>query len=229
MAETLVRMRRGLRVVGSGELPEFDNGRERVAALEDRLETLVAPALAEALAAHQAARAQELCSILTAIGRYSALERQYTASRLPPLLAAWEAYDTKEGEAASSSFAEWLPSFYDATLSLLQAEARWCVTVFPQHHALLVGQLLQALLERTLDAFQARLQDTLMEAQASAAQLPADVDGTVAAALASGGSLGALLAAHQATVPFARGLRALLAGLGAGAEAYVLRRRSEDI
>ena len=119
MADTLVRMRRGLKVVGS--VPEFNNGRERVEALEDRLETVVAPALADALGKHNAPKAQELCSILVAIGRYSALERQYTVSRLQPLLSVWDQYEAS----SSASFVDWLPSFYDSILMHLNQESRW--------------------------------------------------------------------------------------------------------
>eukprot|EP00241_Pyramimonas_parkeae_P016908 CAMPEP_0114299448 /NCGR_PEP_ID=MMETSP0059-20121206/12979_1 /TAXON_ID=36894 /ORGANISM="Pyramimonas parkeae, Strain CCMP726" /LENGTH=798 /DNA_ID=CAMNT_0001421921 /DNA_START=64 /DNA_END=2460 /DNA_ORIENTATION=+ len=211
MASTLVRMRRGLKVVGS--VPEFNNGRERVAALEDRLESVVGPALAEALGSHDASKAQELCDILVAIGRYSALEKQYIVSRMKPLAGLWEQYEASEFE----SFVDWLPSFYDAAILHLQQEARWCVSVFPEHHSQMLVQLMNSLLERTQDSYVKRLHDTLAEAQASAFQ--EEVDTSEAAAIASGGSLLALLAAHAAASTFTRGLKEVLTGIGAQGEA----------
>jgi len=78
MATTLARMRQGLKVVGA--VPEFRHGHQRVAALEDRLESAVSPALHEALHARNAPKAQELCEILVAIGRFDAAQRTYVAA-----------------------------------------------------------------------------------------------------------------------------------------------------
>lgn len=47
MATTLARMRQGLKVVGA--VPEFRHGHQRVAALEDRLESAVSPLLTQPL------------------------------------------------------------------------------------------------------------------------------------------------------------------------------------
>jgi len=210
MANTLARMRRGLKVVG--EVPEFKHGHERVAALEDRLEAMVSPALYDALYAHDSQQAQELCEILVVIGRYSALERQYTTSRLRPMMEFWEQYDTATG--ITASFVAWLPSFYDAVLLQFQQDARWCASVFPEHHVQLLVQLIVTLLQRTLDSYKKRLQDTLAEVQVSAASEEQDYQ--VAAAAASGGALAALLAAFNAATSFARGSKEVLLGLGAG-------------
>eukprot|EP00959_Pyramimonas_sp_CCMP1952_P113228 2366721-Pyramimonas_sp.AAC.1 len=67
--------------------------------------------------------AQELSDILVAIGRYSALERQYTTARLRPLMEVWEQYDTATG--SNASFVAWLPSFYDSILLQFRQESRW--------------------------------------------------------------------------------------------------------
>jgi hypothetical protein len=48
----------GTQVVGS--VPEFKHGHERVAALEDRLEAMVSPALYDALYAHDSQQVSHL-------------------------------------------------------------------------------------------------------------------------------------------------------------------------
>ncbi|KAK3261243.1 hypothetical protein CYMTET_29841 [Cymbomonas tetramitiformis] len=206
MANTLARMRRGLQVVGA--VPEFKHGRDRVAALEERLENVVAPALNEALTSHNSDKARELRNILVAIGRYSAVERQYVSCRVTPLIALWEQYDGA-GMGNSASFVEWLPSFYDAILLQLDQEVRWSGTVFPEHHAQLLVQLEITLLEKTNDTYKARLRDGIAEAQAAAVSV-GDGNVALAAAEASGGALGALLGAHNSTAFFARSLREML-------------------
>eukprot|EP00854_Cymbomonas_tetramitiformis_P021736 gene21736-26142_t len=192
MANTLARMRRGLQVVGA--VPEFKHGRDRVAALEERLENVVAPALNEALTSHNSDKARELRNILVAIGRYSAVERQYVSCRVTPLIALWEQYDGA-GMGNSASFVEWLPSFYDAILLQLDQE--------------LLVQLEITLLEKTNDTYKARLRDGIAEAQAAAVSV-GDGNVALAAAEASGGALGALLGAHNSTAFFARSLREML-------------------
>mmetsp|Transcript_24524 Transcript_24524/g.33821 ORF Transcript_24524/g.33821 Transcript_24524/m.33821 type:complete len:803 (+) Transcript_24524:165-2573(+) len=204
MAQTLNQMTKGLKVVGL--VPEFKSGHERVAALEDRLEAVVTPVLSEALATQNSHKASELCEILVAIGRYSCLERLYTQARLAPLQQLWDSYEDDSG--SQGSFVEWLPSFYDRVLYQLEQEARWCGQVFPAHCGSLQVELVGALLERTLPAFLRRLQDTLAEAQALG--LEESSDSTVAAAVASSDSLGALMQAHQAAVAFGRDLRQVL-------------------
>jgi hypothetical protein len=67
----------------------------------------------------------------------------------------------------------------------------------------LLVQLIVTLLQRTLDSYKKRLQDTLAEVQVSAASEEQDYQ--VAAAAASGGALAALLAAFNAATSFARG------------------------
>ena len=103
VAELLRAMGRSLAVVGS--VPEFKEGRARLAALEDRLQRRVEGRLADALASAGGAggggagsgggggadEAGALAGVLLAVGRGGALERLYVAGRLPRAQAAWEA------------------------------------------------------------------------------------------------------------------------------------------
>jgi hypothetical protein len=120
----------------------------------------------------------------------------------------------------ATSLVAWLPGFYDNTLVQLQAEARWCGTVFPSHVCNLLTALAGSLVERARDGFRARLADALDEAQAAGAT--AD-DATEAAAAAAGGALTTLLSTHGAATAFVQGLCAVLAGVGADSDAVQVR------
>lgn len=97
---------------------------------------------------------QGLRDILITIDRYSSLESHYTRVRMRPLKRLWEEFeaanvgfpmakptatDTSAGgdrrpatmsiaaSGLTTSFAEWLPHFYDEVLLVLEQELKWYV------------------------------------------------------------------------------------------------------
>lgn len=193
LADALASMRRALAVVGG--VPEFAAGAARVASLTDSLEALVQPALSSALASRDGAAARELVDVLRAAGRDAALQRVYVASRLQPLLTAWE----EAGSGAPGGLEEQLPPFYDAVLATAEAEARWCAAALPEQHPALLLALLSELFARTQRAFATRL---------AAACAP----GAPPAGAPKAAALPALLPLHAAAAAFARALARLLPG-----------------
>lgn len=91
--------------------------------------------------------AQDLRGILIRIGRFKSLELQYSKVRLKPIKQLWDDFDTKQranklasersetqrlstGDelqlpSTQTSFASWLPSFYDELLLYLEQEWKW--------------------------------------------------------------------------------------------------------
>ncbi|KAF3535017.1 hypothetical protein F2Q69_00019873 [Brassica cretica] len=144
-AETLASMRNCLSAVG--EVAEFANVRKQLELLEDRLEAMVQPRLTDALTYHKVDVAQDLRGILIRIGRFKSLELQYSKVRLKPIKQLWDDFDTKQranklasersetqrlssGDefqltSTQTSFASWLPSFYDELLLYLEQEWKW--------------------------------------------------------------------------------------------------------
>jgi hypothetical protein len=207
IADALAAMRRALAVVGG--VPEFAEGAARVAALTDALEQLVQPALGSALAARDGARAREMVDVLAAAGREGALQRVYVAARLQPLLTAWE-------EGSTAGLAALLPAFYDAVLSCVEAEARWCADALPEHHPALLLALLGELHARVSKAYASRLAAAVAPPGAASSAAVAAAAGASAAAAAAAApraaALPALIPLHASAASFGRALARLLAG-----------------
>jgi len=157
LSAALQQMRRSLSVVGAA--PEFAAGAARVAALEEALERQIAPGLTAALAQRDAAAAAELAQLLAGCGREGALERLYTAARLPALLAGWEARCGGEGGGeAAPQLAAALPAWYEDVAAAAAAEARWVEASLPAACApRLPLALLSELAARTAKPLSARL------------------------------------------------------------------------
>jgi hypothetical protein len=135
VAEMLSSMRKSLNLVG--DVPEFRSGREKLKALEDRLQSQVEGSLGEALSVKGAdAMAKEetigrLCTLLLAVDRLSTVESLYCSSRLSFIKTAWEEMVVASGVPNAvhglNRFLSWLPSF-------IEQEAAWCIRVLPEHH-----------------------------------------------------------------------------------------------
>ncbi|BBN04234.1 conserved oligomeric Golgi complex subunit 7 [Marchantia polymorpha subsp. ruderalis] len=238
-AETLANMRRCLSVVG--EVPEFANVKRQLEVLEDRLEAMVQPKLAEALSQRKVDSTQGLRDILITIGRYSSLEQHYTRVRVRPLRRLWEEFESGKGglpigksatgvklqtlagpNSVSVSFAEWLPKFYDEVLVQLEQELKWCTVAFPDDYKLLVPRLLVETMSAISSSFGARI-------EAATEETTAEVRASGGAGENSGvekgrsSRLGLLIALHNMTGEFAKNVQHLLSGFETPEVARVLK------
>ncbi|KAG0491921.1 hypothetical protein HPP92_005319 [Vanilla planifolia] len=175
-AETLANMRNCLSAVG--EVAEFANIRKQLEVLEDRLEEMAQPRLADAFAKRRVEVVQELRQILVRIGRFKSLELHYTKMHVKHLKKLWEEFDTvqrtskleveKDMErnpsivdsithASFISFSSWLPSFYDELLLYLEQEWKWCMNALPEDYISLVPKLLVEAMNEMFSSFVNRI------------------------------------------------------------------------
>ena len=110
MADALVRMKRGLAIVG--DVPEFADGRDRIAVLESRLESAARPALLRALEMDKGVSgasnmvssgnrdsikfARDARDALRSIGKNESIEGAYAEARVvSPAMDFWVAFEEK--------------------------------------------------------------------------------------------------------------------------------------
>ncbi|WIA41403.1 hypothetical protein OEZ86_004988 [Tetradesmus obliquus] len=161
VADMLRSMARSLALVG--DVPEFREGRGRLAGLEDRLQRRVEGRLADALQANASQEVSSLAALLLAVGRYSSLEAAYVASRMPLVSALWDeaAAMLAGGSAAAAAAAAgsgagglgggWLLLLYNGLMGLLEGDAAWLAGCLP-------GQQRQLLVAVTVAAFEKQRQ-----------------------------------------------------------------------
>ncbi|KAG5375257.1 hypothetical protein IGI04_039853 [Brassica rapa subsp. trilocularis] len=232
-AETLASMRNCLSAVG--EVAEFANVRKQLEVLEDRLEAMVQPRLTDALTYHKVDVAQDLREILIRIGRFKSLELQYSKVRLKPIKQLWDDFDTKQrpnklasersetqplssggDELHLTSFASWLPSFYDELLLYLEQEWKWCMVAFPDDYMTLVPKLLVETMGVLGSSFVSRLNLATGDAVPETKALAKGVMDLLSGDLPKGINiqtkhLEALIDLHNVTGSFARNIQHLFA------------------
>ncbi|KAF8092221.1 hypothetical protein N665_0421s0009 [Sinapis alba] len=235
-AETLASMRSCLSAVG--EVAEFANVRKQLEVLEDRLEAMVQPRLTDALTYHKVDVAQDLRGILIRIGRFKSLESQYSKVRLKPIKQLWDDFDTKQranklasersenqrlsgGDdfqltSTQTSFASWLPSFYDELLLYLEQEWKWCMVAFPDDYMTLVPKLLVETMGVLGASFVSRLNLATGDAVPETKALAKGVMDLLSGDLPKGINiqtkhLEALIDLHSVTGSFARNIQHLFA------------------
>ncbi|WIA21115.1 hypothetical protein OEZ85_005432 [Tetradesmus obliquus] len=165
VADMLRSMARSLALVG--DVPEFREGRGRLAGLEDRLQRRVEGRLADALQANASQEVSSLAALLLAVGRYNSLEAAYVASRMPLVSALWDeaAAMLAGGSAAAAAAAAgsgagglgggWLLLLYNGLMGLLEGDAAWLAGCLP-------GQQRQLLVAAAVAAFE-KLNKSLRE------------------------------------------------------------------
>ncbi|CAN7066233.1 unnamed protein product [Brassica rapa subsp. trilocularis] len=233
-AETLASMRNCLSAVGE-VVAEFANVRKQLEVLEDRLEAMVQPRLTDALTYHKVDVAQDLREILIRIGRFKSLELQYSKVRLKPIKQLWDDFDTKQrpnklasersetqplssggDELHLTSFASWLPSFYDELLLYLEQEWKWCMVAFPDDYMTLVPKLLVETMGVLGSSFVSRLNLATGDAVPETKALAKGVMDLLSGDLPKGINiqtkhLEALIDLHNVTGSFARNIQHLFA------------------
>ena len=137
IADVLASMRRGLRVVG--DVPEFADAPSRAEALEKRVETLARPELVSALAAGDAARAEEMRDVLHVSGKIQTVFSAYAETRVvEPLLREWKAFSSGKASTDAShdkeveKFAAWVPGYAAAVADAVRREVAWTSRVLPK-------------------------------------------------------------------------------------------------
>lgn len=140
VAEMLSSMRKSLSLVG--DVPEFRAGRQKLKALEDRLQAMIEGTLADALSKSDAETIKRLAALLLAVDRYSTIETLYCNSRLSQVFSIWD--DQQQGP----DIVDWLPRFHSKLLAFLEQEHRWCAEVLPTLYARLVMSLVVAVFSK---------------------------------------------------------------------------------
>ena len=159
-ADALAGIRRGLAVVADS-VPEFRDGRQRLARLEDRFSAAAEVPLAAALSTQQGDQAARLVGMLVAMGRQPQIATAYTAARSVPLWSLWEGYTP------GTPFVSWLSTFYDQVLHSVAAECRWCSTSLADQYPDLVLSLLSSFFASIEKPHGARLAGALTGAPGS--------------------------------------------------------------
>lgn len=250
-AETLAQMRRCLAVVG--EVPEFANVKRQLEGLEDRLEGMVQPRLADALTQRKVESTQGLRDILITVGRYKSLEQHYTRVRMRPLKRMWEDFEaakagiplakpaatdntmggdrrpatmSSSANGSTTSFAEWLPRYYDEVLLVLEQELKWCMVAFPEDYKLLVPRLLIETMNSISASFVTRIDTFTSEATAASRALGrAQVPGGEVSGEGNGrfSTLGLLIGLHSVSEAFSKNVLHLLSAIDVAELARVLQ------
>jgi len=158
--EALSGMRRGLAVVAD-TVPEFRNGRQRLAALEEKFASAVEGPLAAALAGQRGEEAGSLSRMMSSIGRGELVSKAYASARSPPFSALWDGYTP------GTPFVSWLSTFYDQILHLVASECEWCETALPDQYPGLVLELLSSFFVAIDKPHRARLAGALTGAAGS--------------------------------------------------------------
>lgn len=159
-ADALSGIRRGLVVVGDS-VPEFRDGRARLARLEDRFSAAAEAPLAAALTNQRGNEASSLANMLSTMGRSNQVVSAYITARCAPLWSLWESYTV------GTPFVSWLATFYDQVLRSIAVECEWCRTSLPEHYPHLVINLFSSFFSSTDQAYRARLAGALTGAPGS--------------------------------------------------------------
>lgn len=185
MADALVRMKRGLEIVG--DVPEFADGRDRIAVLESRLENAARPALLRALEMDKDSSstmmmamnrdsikfARDARDALRSIGKNESIEGAYAEARVvSPAMDFWMQFEEKtfnnnnnnqettNDDQQNEAFASFLPQFYDFVIQLIEKEVNWTKSTFPEDVSTLVSAGVASLHRAVAKKMQKRL-DTL--------------------------------------------------------------------
>lgn len=166
IAESLSGIQRGLSIVGDS-VPEFRDGQERLARLEDRFAAAVEAPLATAFTKQKAEDALAFVDMLASIGKEDTVKRLYTAARIGPLQALWDSYTQ------GTPFISWLSTFYDQFLHTIASESSWCQLTLPSRFPGLVLALVSTFLSKIDKPFRSRLAASLTGATGSMLPLEA--------------------------------------------------------
>lgn len=173
IADMLATMRRSLKLVGN--VPEFSGGMEKLQGLEERFLGLIEPKLASALSQKNGERVQQLSTMLLGIQCYNSIEKLYITARMAPLQAAWDGFDRGGRDPTAPTpqqdFPSWLPDFFEVILAATNSELRWCASVLPDLHPLLVLHLLAALFARISKSFRSRIMSACAQGMQQSGQV----------------------------------------------------------
>lgn len=219
-AETLANMRHCLSAVG--EVAEFANVRKQLEVLEDRLDEMVQPRLADAFTNHKVDAVQDLRRILARIGRFKSLEILYIKMHLKHLKKLWDEFETRhranksdmEKHDEKPSFSSWLPSFYDEILLYLEQEWKWCMNALTDDYSFLVPKLLAETMSEINASFVSRINLASGDVVAETRSLTKGIMDIISEDIPKGTKihdkhLEALIELHNMTSAFARNIQHL--------------------
>ena len=187
MASNLPQAVQKLAILERGEnaLRGMPNPEERTAALAKlrvQISNLLSPQLQHALQ-HMSSRLgplQQCVSLYSQLNMLETLIQQYVANRPKPLHKAWfdhqpptaavaAAHTAASSDGATPLFAEWLPTWFESVLQLLQEERRQASAVFggPQVVPTILVLVLQEAFRPILSSFTSRLSAAALQVNAS--------------------------------------------------------------
>lgn len=140
------------------DVKEFDKYRSELHLLLGRLEDALRPQVIKAFKDHASGPVRQYLGIYSQIGKSSVMLDEYYACRREPLHETWHGF-RPDGDALG----QWLPSFYEEIVVMLNKEVGWCQPIFGPH----AGSILENLVANTLQPLRAsfveRLQGTPLQ------------------------------------------------------------------
>eukprot|EP01133_Synstelium_polycarpum_P014270 gene14270-16844_t len=153
IADTLDGVKQSLSVLS--DIPEFREQSRLFPAHQDRLEQLVRPQLAAALAARDVAACTSLLRVFASMKRETSFFSHYYASRLEPLKASWATYK------ASSPLASYLQAFFSEVSALVRHEGEFVAALDQNRHSHVLQQLVIHLFTAINPQMQSRVEQAI--------------------------------------------------------------------
>lgn len=172
LSEALKRFENGLRIVGDS-LPEFRQGRAKVAALEERIFDMAVQKLDHSLNVQNGEACKIACTVLDQVGRSGLIGQHYSTIRSQPLLQLWEGYS------ASTPYSSWIPTFYDEVLRSVVTECDWCQTYVSECYPGIILDMLMSFFRRIEVPCKARLAGATSQSSISSLQSIETMEQTV--------------------------------------------------
>ncbi len=163
LSDALERFQRGLSIVG-GSLPEFRQGRVKVAALEERVFDLAVQKLDVSLKVQNGDSCKSACLVLDQLERSGLIAQHYSTIRSQHLLVLWEGYS------ASNPYASWIPTFYDEVLRSVVLECDWCQMYLAEYYPGIILDMLLSFFRRIQVPCKARLAGATSQSSISSLQ-----------------------------------------------------------
>lgn len=163
LSDALQRFQKGLSIVGDS-LPEFRQGRQKVAALEERVFDLAVQNLDDSLKVQNGDSCKVACAVLDQLGRSGLIAQHYSTIRSQHLLQLWEGYS------ANTPYASWVTTFYDEVLRSIVVECDWCQVYLAEYYPSIILDMLTSFFRRIEVPCKARLAGATSQSSISSLQ-----------------------------------------------------------
>lgn len=172
LSDALERFQKGLSIVGDS-LPEFRQGKSKVAALEERVFDLAVQKLDGSLQVQNGDSCKIACTVLDQLGRSGLIAQHYSTIRCQHLLQLWEGYS------ANNPYSSWIPTFYDEVLRSIVVECDWCQMYLGEYYPGIILDMLLSFFRRIEVPCKARLAGATSQSSISSLQSIETMEQTV--------------------------------------------------